>query len=174
MTDTTAPAQTPPGRAGGGLLAAFSVLLFAALTFGFAALGSSAPSGDENPWFRALEKPPINPPSIIFPLVWTPLYMLMAVSMSLVWWRTGWRRAFVLPFTLFVVQLALNAAWTWLFFGARMPWLAFAEILLLWATIAAMIRAFWQVRPLAGMLQLPYLAWVSFAALLNGWFAVLN
>lgn len=151
--------------------------VFAALfvtAFGFAALASAAPSGDESPWFSALSKPPIFPPSIVFPLVWTPLYLLMPIAMFLVYRRTRLSGALVLPLGLWLVQLILNAAWTWLFFAAEMPWFALAEIIILWGVILAMIISFWRVRPIAGVLMIPYLAWVSFATVLNGWFAAIN
>jgi tryptophan-rich sensory protein len=68
---------------------------------------------------------------------------------------------------LFVVQLALNAAWTWLFFGLKRPGLAFADIVALWLAILAALLAFWSIRPSAGLLLAPYLAWVTYAAALN-------
>jgi benzodiazapine receptor len=168
MTDTIA----SPRRSLPRDIAVFTVFLI--IAFGFAALASAAPSGEESPWFRTLNKPPIFPPSIVFPLVWTPLYVLMPVALFLVYRRTGFTTAFALPAILWGAQLVLNAAWTWLFFAAERPWFALAEIIILWGVILAMILAFWRVRPLAGLLMTPYLAWVSFAALLNGWFAIIN
>jgi tryptophan-rich sensory protein len=91
---------------------------------------------------------------------------MMAVAAWLVWQRGGFgaqRKALAW----FIVQLALNAAWTPLFFGLHLPSVAFGEILLLWAAIVATLRAFFQVNSLAGWLLTPYLAWVSFAAVLN-------
>jgi tryptophan-rich sensory protein len=90
----------------------------------------------------------------------------MGIAAWLVWRVDGFRGA-RLALWLFIVQLAVNALWTWLFFVWRQGALAFAEIVLLWLLIVATVAAFWRVRPLAGSLLLPYLAWVSFASLLT-------
>lgn len=117
-------------------------------------------------WYARLEKPSWNPPNWVFGPVWTLLYISMAVAAWLVWRQAGLCAA-ALPLAMFAVQLALNGAWTWLFFGLHNPALAFADIVLLWAAILVTALLFWPVRPLAGALLLPYLAWVSFAASLN-------
>jgi tryptophan-rich sensory protein len=90
----------------------------------------------------------------------------MAVAAWLVWRQTGWNGA-KLPLSLFGVQLALNVLWSWLFFGLEDPGLAFTEILLLWAAITATMVGFWFRSKLASCLLAPYLAWVTFAAVLN-------
>lgn len=133
------------------------------VTFLAPALGAWAMPGE---WYAALRKPAWNPPSWIFGPVWTALYFMMATAAWLVWRRGGWagqRRAL----TLYFVQLGLNAAWTPIFFGLKMPGLAFAEILLLLAAIVATALAFRGVSKGAAALLLPYMAWVSFAAFLN-------
>lgn len=117
-------------------------------------------------WYAGLHKPAWNPPGWIFGPVWTALYTMMAVAAWLVWQRGGFslqRR----PLGLFLTQLILNAVWTPLFFGFHWTGLAFAEILLLWLAIAGTIAAFLKVSPLAAWLLTPYLAWVSFASILN-------
>lgn len=135
-----------------------------ALCFAAAAAGGLAT--DTGAWFDALRKPPWNPPNWVFSPVWTTLYALMAVAAWLVWKRRGFGAAST-ALALFLVQLALNVAWSFLFFAAQSPGLAFAEIVVLWAAILATVVAFWRIRPLAGALLLPYLAWVTFAAALN-------
>jgi benzodiazapine receptor len=135
-----------------------------ALCYGAAALGSQFT--DTGAWFQALRKPPWNPPNWLFGPVWTILYGLMGVAAWLVWKRRGFARG-ALPLGLFGVQLALNVAWSWLFFTARRPDLALFEIVVLWAAILATLLAFWRVRRAAGLLLVPYLAWVTFAAALN-------
>jgi translocator protein len=125
-------------------------------------IGSLFPPGQ---WFMTLEKPSWNPPNWVFGPVWTLLYVLMGVAAWLVWDR--YRGAAKAALTLFVVHLLFNAGWSAIFFGLQSPGLAFAEILVLWALIVATIVVFWRHRPLAGMLMLPYIAWVSFAAVLN-------
>jgi translocator protein len=116
-------------------------------------------------WFAELAKPTWNPPSWVFGPVWTTLYILMGVAAWLVWRRGGPIARGAL--TLFVVQLVFNAAWSWLFFGLQSPGLAFLDIILLWLLIIVTTIAFWRVRMAAGVLLLPYLAWVTFATALN-------
>ncbi len=117
-------------------------------------------------WYAGLVKPPWNPPAWLFGPVWTLLYVTMAVAAWLVWREGGWsaqRR----PLALFLAQWLLNALWTPLFFGLHRPDIGLAEIVVLWAVLAATLAAFWRVRRIAGLLLVPYLAWVSFAAFLN-------
>ena len=117
-------------------------------------------------WYAQLNKPAWNPPAWVFGPVWTALYLGMAVAAWLVWRRGGFAGAPV-ALGLFLAQLVLNGAWSWLFFGLHRPGLALAEILVLWALILATLVAFWAVHRGAGLLFVPYLAWVSFAAFLN-------
>ncbi len=125
-------------------------------------------------WYPTLTKPPFNPPAWVFGPVWTLLYVMMGVAAYLVW-RKGWENEAVkVALAFYLVQLILNGLWSLLFFGMQSPALAFAEILLLWFAIAATIVWFWRVSPAAGILLLPYEAWVSFAALLNGSLWLLN
>jgi tryptophan-rich sensory protein len=91
---------------------------------------------------------------------------MMAVAVWLVWRRGGFATA-AIPLTLFLVQLALNAAWSILFFGLRMPGLAFAEIVLLWFAILVTLIMFWRSNPIAGFLLVPYILWTTFAGALN-------
>lgn len=135
-----------------------------AVCFAVASLGAVFMPGE---WYAALRKPAWNPPGWVFGPVWSALYAMMAVAAWLVWKRGGFvaqRR----PLALFVAQLVLNAAWTPLFFGLHRPGIAFAEIILLWLAIAATLVAFRPVSRAAAWLLAPYLAWVSFAAVLNG------
>ena len=99
--------------------------------------------------------------------MWGALYVMMAVAAWLVWRQGGWSVQRT-PLAVFVAQLVLNATWSLLFFGLRRPDLAFAEIALLWCLIAATTVAFWRVSRVAGILLVPYLAWVIYAAALNG------
>jgi len=134
------------------------------LCFAAASLGAVFMPGE---WYAALRKPAWNPPGWVFGPVWSTLYTMMAVAAWLVWKRGGFaaqRR----PLALFLAQLALNAVWTPLFFGLHRPGVAFAEIVLLWLAIAATLVAFRPVSRAAAWLLAPYLAWVSFAAALNG------
>lgn len=125
-------------------------------------------------WYPSLTKPPFNPPAWVFGPVWTLLYITMGVAAFLVW-QKGWENEAVkVALALYLVQLILNGLWSILFFGMQSPALAFAEIILLWLAVAATIVWCWRVSPAAGILLLPYEAWVSFAALLNGSLWLLN
>jgi tryptophan-rich sensory protein len=117
-------------------------------------------------WYASLAKPAWTPPSAVFGPVWTALYVLMGVAAWLVWRKAGFSGA-PAALGLFGAQLALNALWSYLFFGARLPGAAFAEIVVLWLVILATTIAFWRVRPAAGALLIPYLIWVGFASGLN-------
>ena len=140
------------------------LLLFLAVTFAAAGIGSIATAPNIPTWYAGLAKPTWNPPNWIFGPVWTTLYISMAVAAWLVWRQGGlWQW----PLALFAVQLALNAAWSWLFFGFHMPGAAFIEVVALFAAIAATTIAFWPKSMAAGILMLPYLGWVAFAAVLN-------
>lgn len=133
------------------------------LTFCAAAFGARF-GPDE--WYRQLAKPTWTPPNAIFAPVWTILYLLMATAAWLIWKRHGVAGA-VVPLALFIFQLALNAAWSWQFFGRHRPQAALVDIVVLWAVIAATLISFWLLDPLPGILLIPYLAWVSFATALN-------
>jgi len=115
-------------------------------------------------WYPTLVKPSWNPPNWIFGPVWTALYLMMAVAAWLVWRSDGNIRGAMI---LFFSQLALNFAWSFLFFGARSPWLGLMDIAMLWLALIITVIAFFQKSAAAGLLMLPYLAWVSFAAILN-------
>jgi tryptophan-rich sensory protein len=141
-------------------LAAWLIVSFIA-----AAIGGAA-SVQAGAFYTGLLLPDWAPPPTIFGPVWTVLYALMGIAAWLVW-RVGGFRAATTALTLFLVQLALNALWSWLFFGWRRGAFAFVDILLLWALIVATLIAFWRIRPLAGALLVPYLLWVSFACALN-------
>ena len=135
------------------------------VSFIAAGIGAAA-SVQAGPFYAQLVRPEWAPPAWVFGPVWTALYVLMGVAAWLVW-RVGGFRAARLALTLFLVQLAFNALWSWLFFGWHRGALAFADVLLLWVLIVATLIAFWRIRPLAGALLLPYLLWVSFASALN-------
>ena len=114
-------------------------------------------------WYAALHKPEWNPPPWIFGPVWTLLYLLMAVAAWLVWKRDGCQR----PLRLYFIQLALNAAWTPIFFGAHELGWALVEIIALWIAILLTMFSFHRVSKPAGWMLVPYLAWVTFATYLN-------
>ena len=153
-------ATTSPTRPYLGLVVIL-VVCFAA-----AGIGGAVTTPKIATWYATLAKPSWNPPNWIFGPVWSALYFCMAVAAWLVWRQNGFDGA-KLPLTLFGVQLALNVLWSCIFFGLEMPGLAFVEVLLLWTAIAATMVTFWQRSMIAGILFVPYLAWVSFADVLN-------
>jgi tryptophan-rich sensory protein len=144
---------------------AFGLIGWLVVVFVAAAVGAVA-SVNAAGFYIQLIRPNWAPPSSIFGPVWTVLYASMGLAAWLVW-RNGSSRPTHIALGLFLAQLALNALWSWLFFGFHQGALAFADVLLLWVLIAATMIAFWRLKPFAGVLMLPYLLWVSFAAALN-------
>jgi tryptophan-rich sensory protein len=142
-------------------LIGFLLAVASAATFG----GYFTASGVRD-WYPTLAKPPWQPPAWIFGPVWTVLYLLIATAGFLAWRHTAFTaRRMAMP--LFAIQLLLNAAWSWIFFGLRQPGWAFAEILLLWTAILATTVTFFRLSRPAGALLIPYLLWVTFASALN-------
>ena len=139
---------------------------FVAVCFAAAGIGSWFTYPSVGTWYAGLEKPPWNPPDWVFGPVWTVLYLAMAVAAWLVWRRGGFGGA-RLALALFGVQLVLNATWSGLFFGLRSPGAGLADIVLLWIAILATILAMRFRSIVAAWLMVPYLAWVSFALVLN-------
>ncbi|NBW76722.1 MAG: tryptophan-rich sensory protein [Sphingomonadaceae bacterium] len=137
------------------------------------ALSGTAGGGANTPWFASLVKPSLFPPPATFGIVWTILYVLMGFALALVVTARGapGRSAAII---VFVLQLALNLAWTPLFFGAHQITGALALLAAIDLAVLLTVMLFWRVRPLAGTLLLPYLAWVLFATLLNWQFLEAN
>jgi tryptophan-rich sensory protein len=138
-----------------------ALVIFLVVVFAVGASGSIVSGG---PWYQALSKPPWTPPGWLFGPVWTLIYISIAIAGWLVWKQVGLRPS---VFAFFAVQLVLNAAWSWIFFGAHRIGLALVDIILLWIAIVGTIVTFFAVVPLAGWLLVPYLLWVSFATALN-------
>ena len=148
------------------------LLLALLLCFGVAALGGWATAQGLSEWYPQLQKPSFNPPNYLFGPVWTLLYTLMAIAWADIEGQknkpTQKARFF------FLLQLGLNGLWSFLFFFAQSPAAALIEIALLWACIFYCIRLFWALQTRAAYLLFPYLAWISFAALLNASIYLLN
>ncbi len=116
-------------------------------------------------WYNTLNKPSFSPPNWLFGPVWTMLYVLMGVAAYLVW--TSGAKDVKPALYVFGLQLILNTIWSVIFFGMRNPLYAFIEIILLWITIALTLMRFYKIRKAAAYLMIPYICWVTFAALLN-------
>lgn len=137
-------------------------------------IGSFFTSSSIPTWYAFLTKPELAPPNFVFAPVWTTLFVLMAIGAFIVW-RKGFARKDVwVALSVYVVQLVLNTLWSIIFFGMQNPKMAFFEIIVLWAAIVTTIVLFARISKIAGLLLIPYIAWVSFAAYLNYGLWMLN
>lgn len=139
------------------------LLGFVAACIAVASSGAIFKPGD---WYEGLAKPWWRPPNWAFPIVWSVLYLMIAVSGWLVWRKAGFAAA-ALPLAVYGVQLALNASWSFFFFGLKRMDLALVDVSLLWLSIVALIALFQPIDTTAALLLAPYLLWVSIASFLN-------
>lgn len=146
---------------------ALGFVAWLALCYVAAGIGAIA-SVNAPAFYGELVQPEWAPPGSVFGPVWTFLYTCMAVAAWLVWRSAPWAETRV-ALGLFLLQLAVNALWSWLFFAWQLGGVAFAEVLVLWVLIVATLVAFWRHSRIAALLLVPYLGWVSFAAALNFW-----
>ncbi len=123
-------------------------------------------SGVES-WYQTINKPSWNPPNRIFAPVWTSLYIIMGIAIFLVWKANAGKELKKTAVILFAIQLLLNFCWSFIFFYQQQPGWAFVEIIALWLFILLTIFAFAKVNKTAAWLLVPYISWVSFAAILN-------
>jgi tryptophan-rich sensory protein len=148
-----------------------ALLVFLTVCFAVAAIGGMVTATSVDTWYPTLAKPAFTPPDRVFGPVWTALYAMLALAAWLVWRRVGWG-AWAL--WLFFAQLALNLAWSVLFFGWQRIGLALVDMALLLALIALTLVAFWRIDRRAGLLLVPYLLWVAYASALNGAIWLMN
>ncbi|MBW2980789.1 tryptophan-rich sensory protein [Candidatus Woesearchaeota archaeon] len=134
------------------------------------AIGGFFTANSVSTWYVSLNKPSFNPPNWVFGPVWTILYLMMGISLYLVWIKKADKKAFIA----FGVQMFLNALWSVLFFGMQMPFYALIEIVFLWVAILTTIFYFYRINKTSAYLLIPYILWVSFAAVLNFFLHVLN
>lgn len=157
------------GRGGviGGARAAAGLVVILALGGAVLAAGGAVTATSVGTWYQGLAKPAFNPPDAVFGPVWTALFVLMSFAAWRVWRRGSWaaRRG---ELTLYLVQLALNLGWSCVFFGLQRIGWGLAEMVVLFAAIVATMVAFWRCDRIAGLLFVPYAAWVAFALVLNG------
>ena len=123
-------------------------------------------------WYESLQKPSFNPPNWIFGPVWTLLYVLMGISLFLIWKNNEKDNKSAI--SIFIVQLILNVVWSCLFFGLHSPFLAFLEITILWFFILFTIYKFWRIDKISSLLLVPYILWVTFASFPNFYIWKLN
>jgi tryptophan-rich sensory protein len=150
-----------------------ALVLWIGLCFAVAAVSGSWTASEIPGWYRTLVRPSIAPPNWVFAPVWSLLYLLMAVAAWQVW-QSAASPLRTWGLVLFLVQLALNFAWSLIFFRQHAIGAALVEVVVLWAAIAATTVVFGRVSPLAAWLMAPYLAWVTFASVLNGAYWRLN
>jgi tryptophan-rich sensory protein len=169
MSPTTAATLRPRSRRDDLIgLAGFLLAVFAV-----AAAAGAVTADSVATWYQTLNRPAFTPPDGVFAPVWTILYAAMAVAGWRVWRKVGFsggRNAL----TLFAIQLLLNGAWSFLFFGAREIGIALVDIVVLLLVIAATTAAFWRIDRIAGLLFVPYLLWVGYATALNAGIWLLN
>ncbi len=135
---------------------------FAAINFMAASSGGIFKPGD---WYRDLAKPRWTPPNWAFPLAWSVLFLLNALAGAIAWRAAGGTMS--LPFIVYGLSLAVNAGWSFLFFGMRRMDLALVDVVLLWASILAVMILFAPISPISSLLIAPYLGWVTIAGVLN-------
>lgn len=124
-------------------------------------------SGGGMDFYKTIERPPLSPPGIVFPIVWTLLYILMGISLYLVITKKDMYLNKSGAYIFFALQLFLNFIWSPVFFSANEYLAAFVILVFLWLSIIGMIVSFFRISKLAGLLQIPYLLWVTFAGYLN-------
>ncbi len=146
-------------------------LVFSAVSLLVGSL-SALLTGENMMIYQTVEKPALAPPAVLFPIVWSVLYLLMGIGAAMVYNAQGDYRTIGL--VLFGAQLAVNFFWSILFFNLRAFLFAFVWLILLWILAAAMLIAFFKTKRTAGILQIPYLLWLSFAAYLNFAVYILN
>lgn len=143
------------------------------ISFSAAALGGLATASSVPTWYADLDKPFLNPPNQVFGPMWTFLYILIGISLYLVW-TTETAQSKKQAYVIFGVQIGLNTLWSLIFFGLQIPWLAVAIIIALIVSIVWNMHVFWQFSRPASYLLIPYLLWVGFATYLTIGIAILN
>lgn len=137
-------------------------------------LGSLFTSSSVNSWYETLNKPTFSPPNEVFGPVWIILYLLMGISLYLIWNNGLENKDVHKAIIVFAIQLILNLLWSIAFFGLQSPVLGLIIIILLWLAIILTIRKFCPISSVAAWLLIPYLLWVTFAAILNYFLVVMN
>ncbi len=141
---------------------------------GAGAIGSLFTSPAISTWYATIQKPSFNPPNWIFAPVWILLFLLMGISLYLIWNKGFKYKGTKIAIFVFAVQLILNTLWSILFFGLQSPLFAFIEIIILWFAILLTIISFYKVSKIAAYLLMPYIIWVSFASVLNFSILIIN
>jgi len=149
------------------LKTALPLVIFVVVSLCAGAAGSIFTASSVKTWYATLSRPAFTPPGWVFGPIWTTLYIMMGIAAGLVCQRGVAVPIVRAALIAFLVQLALNILWSFLFFRLRSPLLGLIDIILLWLAILVTIVLFWRARPVAALLLLPYILWVTFAAFLN-------
>jgi len=143
------------------------------LPLGTGAIAGMFTSQAVQDWYVLLNRPSFNPPNWLFAPVWTTLYILMGISLFLIWQQSA-SKGRNLAILVFLLHLSLNFCWSFIFFYFNMIGLALIEIILLWISIVYMLVLFYKIKPIAAYINVPYLLWVTFATILNAGYYFLN
>ena len=151
----------------------FKLLASLALPLGLGSIAGLFTADAILGWYETLNRPSFNPPNWLFGPVWTTLYLIMGISLFLIWKQNSSKERNVAIF-IFLIQMMLNFCWSFIFFYFNMVGFALVEIILLWITIVMMLVLFFRVKPITAYLNIPYLLWVTFATILNAGYYFLN
>lgn len=132
-----------------------------------------APSGSANAWYATLAKPPVTPPDWAFPTAWTAIYVMLGLALAMIIHARGSRMRGP-AITVFALQLVVNLTWSPVFFGMHQVTVALGIVVAMFVLTLAMTVIFWGIRVMAGLLLVPYLAWLVFAGYLNYQIMTLN
>lgn len=152
----------------------FNLVLAVLICQGAGLVGSIFTTPAIPSWYAGLEKPSFSPPNWLFAPVWLLLYTLMGIAVYLIWSKGIGKKEVKTALIFFAIQLVLNSLWSITFFGLRLPQYAFLEIIALWVFILLATLSFYKISRIAGLLLIPYILWVSFAAILNLFIVRLN
>ena len=143
------------------------------LPLGLGAIAGMFTSEAVPEWYASLNRPSFNPPNWLFGPVWTTLYILLGISVFLIWKQSASKER-NLAILVFLLQLVLNFGWSFIFFYYHMIGFALIEIIILWISIVIMLVLFYKIKPIAAYINIPYLLWVTFATILNASYYFLN
>ena len=152
----------------------FKLIISILVCQGAGAIGSLFTSPAISTWYSTIQKPSFNPPNWIFAPVWILLFLLMGISLYLIWSKGFYNKETKIAIFIFFVQLILNILWSIIFFALQSPLYAFIEIIILWFMILLTIITFYRVSKITVYLLLPYIIWVSFALVLNFSILIIN
>lgn len=164
MAATIVHSNTDKTNGQAGLMADIGIVL---AVIAIAALGGLVSGGSGDPWYVELTKPPLTPPGFVFGIVWPILYVLMAIGAVMVRRDTSTARNSGVPLGIFFFQLALNLAWSALFFYFHRPEMAFLDLIALLLSVLLMMFSFFKISKAAALLQVPYVLWLCFAGYIN-------